>query len=66
MWYLAVYGVISASNSLVTLVRSFLFAYGGLRAADRMHASLLASVLNVRKRDFDILSKRLFLVYSIY
>lgn len=46
-WYLMVYGCIAASNSIFTLLRSFLFAYGGIKAARVLHSALLNGILQV-------------------
>uniref|UniRef100_H2YA76 ATP-binding cassette, sub-family C (CFTR/MRP), member 10 n=1 Tax=Ciona savignyi TaxID=51511 RepID=H2YA76_CIOSA len=53
MWYLMVYGIIAASNSIFTLIRAFTFAYGGIRAATRMHVKLLASIMKAPISFFD-------------
>lgn len=47
-WYLMVYGCIAASNSVFTLLRSFLFAYGGIKAARVLHSALLNGILQVK------------------
>lgn len=46
-FYLTVYGILAASNTVFTLMRSFLFAYGGICAARYIHRRLLDSVLYV-------------------
>ena len=46
-WYLMIYGCIAASNSIFTLLRSFLFAYGGIKAAKVLHSALLNGILQV-------------------
>ena len=46
-FYLEVYAIIVGCNCLITLVRSFLFAYGGLNAAESMHRQLLNKILGV-------------------
>lgn len=46
-YYLTVYAVIVASNSLFTLIRAFIFAYGGIQAAQLMHKQLLKIVIRV-------------------
>ena len=46
-FYLTVYGCLAGANSLFTLLRAFLFAYGGICAAKVMHHRLLTSVLKV-------------------
>lgn len=48
-FYLIVYGSIAGANSLFTILRAFLFAYGALRAATVIHNRLLQRVLKVRK-----------------
>lgn len=53
-WYLMIYGCIAASNSLFTLFRSFLFAYGGIKAAKVLHSALLKGVLQAPVSFFDI------------
>jgi ATP-binding cassette, subfamily C (CFTR/MRP), member 10 len=47
-FYLSIYGMIAGLNSVFTLFRAFLFAYGGVRAAASLHSKLLKSVLRVR------------------
>ena len=47
MFYLAIYGGLAGANSLFTLLRAFLFAYGGICAAQKIHKDLLSSVLKV-------------------
>ncbi|NWH86570.1 MRP7 protein, partial [Aegithalos caudatus] len=44
-FYLIVYGSIAGANSLFTIIRAFLFAYGALRAAAVIHDRLLQRVL---------------------
>eukprot|EP00899_Mesostigma_viride_P024049 jgi/Mesvir1/4829/Mv11115-RA.2 len=43
--FLLIFIALGALNSVATLVRAFLFAYGGLRACSRLHARLLSSVM---------------------
>lgn len=47
MFYLTVYGSLAGANSLFTLLRAFLFAYGGICAAQKIHKDLLVSILKV-------------------
>jgi len=47
-FYLSIYGMIAGLNSVFTLFRAFLFAYGGVRAAASLHSKLLKCVLRVR------------------
>jgi len=46
-YYLTVYGLIAGFNSVSTLARAFLFAYGGVKAAAGLHTKLIKSVLRV-------------------
>lgn len=46
-FYLSIFTVIAVSNSMVTLVRAFLFAYAGIKAAIFMHEQLLKRVMFV-------------------
>lgn len=46
-FYFSVLIAIGISNSIFTLARAFLFAFGGVRGALRIHKALLSSVLNV-------------------
>jgi len=48
MFYLSVYGGLAGANSLLTLIRAFLFAYGGIEAAVILHSQLLAAILKVK------------------
>ncbi|KAL8565198.1 hypothetical protein ACOMHN_003985 [Nucella lapillus] len=52
-FYLTVYGSLAGANSVFTLLRAFLFAYGGICAAKVMHKRLLASVLKAPVSFFD-------------
>ena len=47
-FYLGIYGGLVGANSIFTLFRAFLFAYGGLCAARTVHKRLLSSVMKVR------------------
>uniref|UniRef100_A0A182MWB3 ABC-type xenobiotic transporter n=1 Tax=Anopheles culicifacies TaxID=139723 RepID=A0A182MWB3_9DIPT len=53
-YYLGVYASLAISNSLLTLLRAFLFAYAGLKAAKCIHDRLLQSVLYTKLQFFDI------------
>lgn len=46
-YYLSVYTGIAIINSVITLVRAFLFAYGGIKAAKFIHSTLLNNVFFV-------------------
>ncbi|KAK7074110.1 Multidrug resistance-associated protein 7, partial [Halocaridina rubra] len=52
-FYLTVYGILAVSNTLFTLMRAFLFAYGGLCAARTLHCRLLDAVLYAKITFFD-------------
>ncbi|NXT68523.1 MRP7 protein, partial [Chaetops frenatus] len=52
-FYLIVYGSIAGANSLFTITRAFLFAYGALRAAAVIHNRLLQRVLKATVTFFD-------------
>lgn len=51
--FLVISGTIATLNSAFTLTRSFLFAYGGLRAARLLHDQLLRAVLGASICFFD-------------
>ena len=46
-FYLTVYGCLAGANSIFTLFRAFLFAYGGICAAKLLHHNLLDTILKV-------------------
>lgn len=46
-FYLEVYASIAVLNSLITLLRAFLFAYAGIKAAKGLHNLLLERVFSV-------------------
>jgi len=50
-FYLTVYGCLAGANSLFTLFRAFLFAYGGICAARTVHLRLLNNILKVRSHN---------------
>ncbi|NWI95001.1 MRP7 protein, partial [Pitta sordida] len=52
-FYLMVYGSIAGANSLFTILRAFLFAYGTLRAATVIHKRLLQRALKATVTFFD-------------
>ncbi|NXQ88312.1 MRP7 protein, partial [Nyctibius grandis] len=52
-FYLMVYGSIAGANSLFTIFRAFLFAYGTIRAATVIHNQLLQRVLKATVTFFD-------------
>ncbi|NXL55713.1 MRP7 protein, partial [Chordeiles acutipennis] len=52
-FYLIVYGSIAGTNSLFTILRAFLFAYGTIRAATVIHKQLLQKALKATVTFFD-------------
>lgn len=44
--FLYIYACIAVANTIFTLIRAFLFAYGGVVAAKKLHASLLNKLMN--------------------
>ncbi|XP_021246016.1 multidrug resistance-associated protein 7 [Numida meleagris] len=52
-FYLTVYGGIAGANSLFTIFRAFLFAYGTIRAAIVIHKRLLQRVIKATVTFFD-------------
>ncbi|NXC45297.1 MRP7 protein, partial [Penelope pileata] len=52
-FYLTVYGGIAGANSLFTIFRAFLFAYGTIRAATVVHNRLLQRVIKATVTFFD-------------
>ncbi|NXR19167.1 MRP7 protein, partial [Cinclus mexicanus] len=52
-FYLIVYGSIAGANSLFTIIRAFLFAFGAVRAASVIHDRLLQRILKATVTFFD-------------
>ncbi|GFN76447.1 multidrug resistance-associated protein 7-like [Plakobranchus ocellatus] len=52
-FYLGIYGGLAGANSLFTLIRAFLFAYGGICAATVVHKRLLSAVIKAPISFFD-------------
>ncbi|XP_077199113.1 ATP-binding cassette sub-family C member 10 isoform X2 [Paroedura picta] len=52
-FYLTVYGCIAGANSVFTILRAFLFAYGTIRAATVIHNRLLGRVMKATMTFFD-------------
>ena len=46
-YYLIVYSLLATLNSIFTLIRAFIFAYGGIHAAVMMHKQLLKIIMRV-------------------
>ncbi|CAN8325085.1 unnamed protein product [Cochlearia groenlandica] len=53
-FYLMVLCIFCAINSVLTLVRAFSFAFGGLKAATRVHSELLSKLVNAPTQFFDL------------
>ncbi|GFR60827.1 multidrug resistance-associated protein 7-like [Elysia marginata] len=52
-FYLGIYGGLAGANAVFTLIRAFLFAYGGICAATVIHKRLLSAVLKAPISFFD-------------
>ncbi|XP_066936141.1 ATP-binding cassette sub-family C member 10-like isoform X2 [Clytia hemisphaerica] len=52
-YYLSVYATIAGTNSVLALIRAFLFAYGGVKAAKYFHTHLLDTILKAPVIFFD-------------
>ncbi|KAJ8945829.1 hypothetical protein NQ318_008713 [Aromia moschata] len=52
--YLKIYIGFACVNTVFTLFRAFLFAYGGVKAATKFHKSLLKSVVKSKLTFFDV------------
>ncbi|KAK9507365.1 hypothetical protein O3M35_007238 [Rhynocoris fuscipes] len=55
-FYIMVYASIAGLNTIFTLFRAFLFAYGGLTAAKRLHKKLLDKIMAAKMVFFDTCS----------
>lgn len=53
-YFLENYTFLAITNSAVTLVRSFLFAYAGIKAATLIHTKLLSRVFATKIQFFDV------------
>ncbi|XP_033313580.1 multidrug resistance-associated protein 7 [Bombus bifarius] len=53
-YYLTVYSLLAVFNTLFTLMRAFMFAYGGIQAAISIHKQLLKVVVRAKAVFFDI------------
>lgn len=53
-FYLETYTTLALSNSVLTLIRSFLFAYAGIKAAKAIHEKLLNNVFQTKIQFFDV------------
>ncbi|CAH2078696.1 unnamed protein product [Thlaspi arvense] len=52
-FYLMVLCIFCIINSILTLVRAFSFAFGGLKAAVRVHSALICKLINAPTQFFD-------------
>lgn len=48
-----IYIALAVANSIVTLARAFSFAYGGMRAASRVHTAFIQKVITAPVKFFD-------------
>ncbi|XP_055853767.1 ATP-binding cassette sub-family C member 10 [Episyrphus balteatus] len=55
-YYLGIFASLALANSMLTLIRAFLFAYAGIKAAKIIHDKLLNRVLFTKFQFFDITS----------
>lgn len=53
-FYFEIYASIAVINSITTLIRAFLFAYAGIKAAKHIHRLLLDRVFSAKFQFFDI------------
>lgn len=53
-YYLQIFTALSLSNSVLTLIRAFLFAWAGIQAAKKIHELLLNSVIYTKLSFFDV------------
>ncbi|KAH9424705.1 Multidrug resistance-associated protein 7 [Dermatophagoides pteronyssinus] len=56
LFYLEIFIMIGIINSIITLIRAFLFAYGGIMAATVVHNALLNKLFQTSTLFFDIIS----------
>jgi len=49
-YYLTIYSVLVVFNTIFTLIRAFIFAYGGLQAAIMMHKQLIRIIMRVNEQ----------------
>ncbi|XP_059046342.1 uncharacterized protein LOC131841950 [Achroia grisella] len=53
-YYLEIYFALAGLNLIFTIMRAFLFAYGGVEAATRIHKSLLKVIVKAKVKFFDV------------
>lgn len=64
-YYLGIYAGLAVANSALTLARSFMFAYAGLKAAIFIHKKLLQKVLYVSFCNYRLRMSLITLIYPI-
>ncbi|XP_068632456.1 ATP-binding cassette sub-family C member 10 [Battus philenor] len=53
-YYLEIYFSLAGLNMIFTIMRAFLFAYGGVQAAGRIHKILLKTIVEAKVKFFDV------------
>ncbi|XP_063822575.1 ATP-binding cassette sub-family C member 10 [Ostrinia nubilalis] len=53
-FYLEMYFALAGINLVFTIMRAFLFAYGGVKAAQRIHRMLLKTIIKAKVKFFDM------------
>nr|XP_018902692.1 PREDICTED: multidrug resistance-associated protein 7 [Bemisia tabaci] len=53
-YYLTVYVSLCGANCIIALLRAFSFAYGGVKAASKIHAELFSTIMKARTEFFDL------------
>ncbi|XP_045447338.1 ATP-binding cassette sub-family C member 10 [Melitaea cinxia] len=53
-YYLEIYFGLAGLNLVFTIMRAFLFAYGGVKAAEKIHKALLKTVVKANIKFFDV------------
>ncbi|XP_045532531.1 ABC transporter C family member 13 [Pieris brassicae] len=53
-YYLIMYFALAGTNLVFTIMRAFFFAYGGVKAAERIHKALLKVVVKANVKFFDV------------
>lgn len=65
-YYLTVYALLAAFNTIFTLMRAFMFAYGGIQAAISIHKQLLKVVVRVCKIAYKDILRLILLSSTVY
>ena len=58
LFYLEMYGAIVGTNTVMTLLRAFLFAHFGVKATSALHSNMLKKVLLVIVADYSLMINR--------